>query len=323
MDWGAVLGPAALPSLFNAGVRLATPTALAAVGESFCERAGVLNLGLEGMMLMGALGSFLGAHYTGDPWLGVLAGMAAGVALAAIKAFLSVTLKTEQVINGIAVVLFAQGFTSFVYGKLFGVTSSPPRIEGTPVARVPGLESIPGVGPVLFRQNILVYVSLVLVVGVWWLLFRSRFGLSIRAVGESPAAADAAAIHVARMRWLAVLTCGGMAGLGGAVLVVAQLQLFANNVTAGRGWVAIALVIFGRWNPLLVVGGAFLFGLMDALQLRVQAAGGGLNAAVPYEFFQALPYLITLVVMTVSAVRASRDAQPASLGVPFVKEVRD
>jgi ABC-type uncharacterized transport system permease subunit len=323
MDWGAVLGPAALPSLFNAGIRLATPTALAAVGESFCERAGVLNLGLEGMMLMGALGSFLGAHYTGDPWLGVLAGMAAGAALAAIKAFLSVTLKTEQVINGIAVVLFAQGFTSFVYGKLFGVTSSPPRIEGTPVVRVPGLESIPGVGPVLFKQNVLVYVSLVLVIGVWWLLYRSRFGLSIRAVGESPAAADAAAIHVARMRWLAVLLCGAMAGLGGAVLVVAQLQLFANNVTAGRGWVAIALVIFGRWNPLLVVGGAFLFGLMDALQLRVQAAGGGLNAAVPYEFFQALPYLITLVVMTVSAVRASRDAQPASLGVPFVKEVRD
>jgi simple sugar transport system permease protein len=323
MDWGAVLGPAALPSLFNAGIRLATPTALAAVGESFCERAGVLNLGLEGMMLMGALGSFLGAYYTGDPWLGVLAGMASGAALAAIKAFLSVTLKTEQVINGIAVVLFAQGFTSFVYGKLFGVTSSPPRIEGTPVVRVPGLESIPGVGPVLFKQNVLVYVSLVLVIAVWWLLYRSRFGLSIRAVGESPAAADAAAIHVARTRWLAVLLCGAMAGLGGAVLVVAQLQLFANNVTAGRGWVAIALVIFGRWNPLLVVSGAFLFGLMDALQLRVQAAGGGLNAAVPYEFFQALPYLITLVVMTVSAVRASRDAQPASLGVPFVKEVRD
>jgi simple sugar transport system permease protein len=323
MDWGAVLGPAALPSLFNAGLRLATPTALAAVGETFCERAGVLNLGLEGMMLMGALGSFLGAHYTGDPWVGVLAGMAAGIALAAIKAFLSVTLKTEQVINGIAIVLFAQGFTSFVYGKLFGVTSSPPRIEGTPVVRIPGLESIPGVGPVLFKQNVLVYVSLVLVIGVWWLLYRSRFGLSIRAVGESPAAADAAAIHVARVRWAAMLICGAMAGLGGAVLVVAQLQLFANNVTAGRGWVAIALVIFGRWNPLLVVGGAFLFGLTDALQLRVQAAGGGLNAAVPYEFFQALPYLIPLAVMTVSAVRARRDAQPAALGVPFVKEVSD
>ncbi len=323
MDWGAVLGPAALPSLFNAGIRLATPTALAAVGETFCERAGVLNLGLEGMMLMGALGSFLGAHYTGDPWLGVLAGMAAGVALGVIKAFLSVTLQTEQVINGIAVVLFAQGFTAFIYGKLFGVTSSPPRIEGTPVVGVPWFQSIPGIGPVLFRQNILVYVSAILVFALWWLLYRSRFGLSIRAVGESPAAADAAAVDVARIRWLAVLVCGAMAGLGGAVLVVAQLQLFANNVTAGRGWVAIALVIFGRWNPLLVVGGAFLFGLMDALQLRVQAAGGGLNAAVPYEFFQALPYLITLLVMTVSAMRARRDAQPAALGVPFLKEVSD
>jgi general nucleoside transport system permease protein len=323
MDWGAILGPSALPSLLNAGIRLATPTALAAVGETFCERAGVLNLGLEGMMLMGALGSFLGAHYTGNPWVGVLAGMAAGVALAALKALLSVTLKTEQVINGIAVVLVAQGFTSFVYGKLFGVTSSPPRIRGTPVVRVPGLSEIPGIGAVLFEQNILVYVSLALVLGVWWMLFRSRFGLSIRAVGESPGASDAAAVSVDRMRWLAVLFCGAMAGLGGAVLVVAQLQLFANNVTAGRGWVAIALVILGRWNPLLVLGGAFLFGLTDALQLRVQAAGGGLNAAVPYELFQALPYVVTLVVMTVSAVRARRDAKPAALGVPFVKEVRD
>jgi simple sugar transport system permease protein len=323
MDWGAIIGPGALASLFNAGVRLATPTALAAVGEAFCERAGVLNLGLEGMMLSGALGSFLGAHYSGNPWVGVLAGIGVGVLVAAIKAYLSVTLKTEQVINGIAIVLLAQGATSFVYGKLFGVTSSPPRIEGLRPIRIPGLSSIPGIGTVLFSQSILVYISIVLVVGVWLLLFKSRLGLAVRAAGESPAAADAAAVPVDRIRWLSLLICGAMAGLGGAVLVVAQLQLFANNVTAGRGWVAIAIVIFGRWNPLLVLAGAFLFGFTEALQLRVQAAGGGINAALPYEFFQALPYLITLVVMTLSAIRGGRDAQPAALGVPYRKEVNE
>jgi general nucleoside transport system permease protein len=323
MDWGSILGPAALPSLFAGGVRLAIPTALAAVGESFCERAGVLNLGLEGMMLAGALGSFLGEYYTGDPWIGVAAGIAAGLLIGALKALLSVTLKTEQVINGIALVLFAQGATAFVYGRLFGVTSSPPRIEGLPAVEIPWLSSIPAVGEVLFSQNVLVYTSGLLVIAVWWVLFRTRFGLSVRAVGESPGAADAAAVSVDRIRWMALLVCGGMAGLGGAVLVIGQLHLFAPNVTAGRGWVAIAIVIFGRWHPIWACAGAFVFGFVDALQLRVQAAGGGLNAPVPFELFQGLPYLVTVLVMVFSAARAARDAQPSALGVPYLKGVRD
>jgi general nucleoside transport system permease protein len=165
-----------------------------------------------------------------------------------------------------------------------------------------------------------VYASLLLVVMIWAALFYSRLGLAVRAVGETPAAADAAAIHVDRIRWLAVLTAGGMAGLGGAVLIVTQLRLFANNITAGRGWVAIAIVIFGRWHPIWVLVGAFLFGFTDALQLRVQAAGGGINAVVPYEFFQALPYLVTVVVMVLSSITGRRDAQPAALGVPYRKE---
>jgi ABC-type uncharacterized transport system permease subunit len=320
MDWGSIIGPSALVSLCAAGVRLAMPTALAAVGEAFCERAGVLNLGLEGMMLSGALGSFLGAYYTGNPWLGILAGVLAGLLLGALKAFLSVTMKTEQVINGIAIVLLAQGLTSFVYGKLFGVTSSPPRIEGLAPVEIPFLSEIPGLGRVLFTQSVVVYASLLLVVMIWAALFYSRLGLAVRAVGETPAAADAAAIHVDRIRWLAVLTAGGMAGLGGAVLIVTQLRLFANNITAGRGWVAIAIVIFGRWHPIWVLVGAFLFGFTDALQLRVQAAGGGINAVVPYEFFQALPYLVTVVVMVLSSITGRRDAQPAALGVPYRKE---
>ena len=238
-------------------------------------------------------------------------------------AFLSVTLKTEQVINGIVLVIFVQGVTAFAYERLFGSGQSQPEIASLHTVRIPGLASIPWVGPVLFEQNVLLYASFVLVAGVWVLLMRTKFGLSVRAVGESPAAADSVAVHVDRTRWLALLVCGAMAGFGGAVLVIGDVSLFGTGITAGRGWVAIALVIFGRWNPLIVFGGALLFGLTDALQLRIQAVSGGTNAAVPYEVFQALPYLLTLVVMVLATVVATRNPQPAALGIPFRKEVID
>jgi general nucleoside transport system permease protein len=183
------------------------------------------------------------------------------------------------------------------------------------------LHDIPGVGPVLFEQNVLFYLSLALALGISLVLTRTRFGLSVRAVGESPAAAEAAAVSVARTRWLALLICGGMAGLGGAVLVLGQLNVFEEDVSGGRGWIAIALVIFGRWNPLLVLGGAFLFGFTDALQIRVQAVSGGIASSVPTEIFGALPYVVTLAVMVAATVWAGRDAQPAALGVPFRKGV--
>jgi simple sugar transport system permease protein len=320
MNWGEVLGPAALPSLFATGVQLGVPVALAAVGEAFSERTGVLNIGLEGIMLVGAFGSFTGAYYSGNPWIGVICGVLAGVGLAAVMALLSVNLKTKQVINGIAIVLVAEGLTSFLYGQLFAGAKLPPRIRGVPNLAIPGLSRLPGVGTVLFDQNVLVYVSGAIMVGVWWVLYRSRLGLKVRAVGERPAAADAAGISVGGIRWLGLLVGGAMGGLGGAVLIVSQLHLFQDNVTAGRGWVAIAMVILGRWNPLWVFGGALLFGLLDALQLSLQAAGGGLNAPVPFELFQALPYVITLVVMTIAAACGARDAQPAALGIPFRKE---
>jgi ABC-type uncharacterized transport system permease subunit len=323
MNWEAVLGAGALLPLWNAGIRLALPTGLAAVGEAFCERAGVLNLSLEGLMLTGALASFLVAFYSGDPWMGVLAGMGAGLVLAALMALLSVTLKTDQVINGIAIVLLGQGVTSLVYQQLFGVTSTPPRLEPLPVVEVPVASSIPVLGRLLFAQNLLVYASVAVALAVWWVLFRSRLGLAVRAVGERPAAADAAAVRVDLVRWVAVLVSGAMTGLGGAVLVVGQLSLFLPNVTAGRGWVAIALVIFGRWNPLYVLGGAVLFGLTDALQLRIQAASGGIDTGVPFELFQALPYAVTLAVMALVVIRGRRDAQPAALGIPYRKEVRE
>lgn len=319
MDVASVVGV----GLFRSGVQLAMPTALAAVGEAFSERAGVLNLGLEGMLLSGALAAFVGEYFTGSPAVGVLAGVAAGVLLAALKAFLSVYLKTEQVINGIAIVIFAQGITAFTYERLFRGLATSPQLPPLHTLAIPGLASIPGVGTVLFDQNVLFYISLVVVVGVWLLLFRTKFGLTVRAVGESPIAADSVGIRVDRVRWLALLVCGAMAGLGGGVLIVGDINLFGLNVTAGRGWVAIALVIFGRWNPFVVFGGALLFGLTDALQLRIQAVSGGTHAVVPYEFFQALPYLLALTVMVAATVASKRSAQPSALGIPFRKGVTD
>jgi ABC-type uncharacterized transport system permease subunit len=319
MNWSTIFSV----GLLAAGVRLAMPTALAAVGECFCERAGVLNLGVEGMMLMGAFASFVGAYYTGNPAVGVLAGIGAGVLLGAVKAFLSVSLKTEQVINGIAIVILAQGLTAFGYEKLFGFAGQSPEIPQLHELNVPLLSSIPVLGTVLFRQNALFYIALVLALAVWLLLSYTHFGLSVRAAGESPAAADAAAIRVDRVRWLSLLISGGMAGLGGAVLVVGQVNLFLVNITAGRGWIAVALVIFGRWRPVIVFGGALLFGLLDALQLRIQASSGGTNTGVPYEVFQALPYVLTLAVMVAATARAKRDPQPAALGIAFRKEVSD
>lgn len=320
MDWGEIFGPDALVVLLSSSVAFAMPTALAAVGETVAERAGVLNLGLEGMLLSGALAAFLAAYYLDSVALGTLAGVAIGIALGALMAFLSVTLRTEQIINGIAIVLLAQGLTAFVFEKLFGGEEQP-TVQGIRDLDLPLLSDIPGLGPVLFEQNVLFYISVALVVAVTLLLTRTRFGLSVRAVGENPQAADAAAVPVARTRWLALLVCGGMAGMGGAVLVLGQLNLFDSNVSAGRGWIAIALVIFGRWNPLLVLAGAFLFGFTDALQIRVQAVSGGITSTVPTEIFGALPYVVTLAVMVAATVWAGRDAQPSALGIPFRKGV--
>jgi general nucleoside transport system permease protein len=320
MDWGEIFGPDALVVLMSTAVAFAMPTALAAVGETVAERAGVLNLGLEGMLLSGALAAFLVAYYLGSVALGTLAGVATGVGLGALMAFLSVTLRTEQIINGIAIVLLAQGITAFTFEKLFGGEEQP-TIAGIPDVDVPLLSDIPGVGPVLFEQNVLFYISFALALAVCLLLTRTRFGLSVSAVGERPEAADAAAVPVARTRWMALLICGGMAGMGGAVLVLGQLHLFETNISGGRGWIAVALVIFGRWNPLLVLGGAFLFGFTDALQIRVQAVSGGIASTVPTEIFAALPYAVTLIVMVAATVWAGRDAQPSALGVPFRKGV--
>jgi ABC-type uncharacterized transport system permease subunit len=296
------------------------PIACAAAGETFGERAGVLNLGLEGMMLGGAIGSFLLSLETGNTWVGFLAAPVVGALLALLLGFFTIRLRAEQVVAGITLVLLVGSASSFLYQELFEVQVAPPRIEKLPVVPVPVLSDIPFIGPILFTQNMLVYIGVVLIVGVWVLLFRTRFGLAVRAAGEAPASADSVGVRIDRVRALALMVSGAMAGIGGAMLVIAQLGFYQENVTAGRGWIAIALVYFSRWNPMWALAGALLFGVVDALQLRIQAAGGGFHNPIPFEAFQALPYVVTLVVLILAAKRQRRVSQPAALGIPYQKE---
>lgn len=307
-----------IPLLSTAFV-LSIPVALAAVGECICQRTGVLNLGVEGMMLMGALTAFLGAYYYDSSWIGVLAGVAGGVSLGILMGVLCISIKAEQVVSGIVVVMLSLGLTSYLYGSLFHVGTTPPRIEGLSPVQIPLLSDIAFVGPILFQQTLLVYLALGLIALLSWMLERTSVGLALQAVGEKPEAGDAAGLSVDGLRWLGILISSAMAGLGGAVLIIAQIHLFADGITAGRGWIAIALVIFGRWKPLWVFAGALLFGIVDAIQLKIQVIAGGIDSAIPFELFQALPYIVTLAVLVLSAIRTRRNVQPAALGIPFLK----
>jgi general nucleoside transport system permease protein len=310
-----------LVGVLAAGVRLAVPILLAALGEIVTERAGVLNLGLEGIMLAGALAGFMGTSWAEHalptaagvaPWLGLTAGVLAGLAMGLVMAVLSVSLRTDQVVAGIMLVALGYGCTAYVYREAFGSLTA--RITPLEPVPVPGLTELPVLGPVLFAQDPATYLSLLILAGVWLLLFRTTWGLALRAVGEHPAAADTAGIDVARTRYAAVLVGGALAGLGGAVLTVAQLGLFKEGVTAGRGWIAVALVIFARWRPGLALVGALLFGCATALQFRLQA----LNLPwLPYEALLMLPYLLTLLVLLRARTEGSA---PAALGTPYVKD---
>lgn len=316
MNWELVIGASAIIPLLKAGIRLALPVALAAVGETFSQRAGVLNLGVEGSMIMGAVAGFLATYWSGNLAVGMVMGSLAGLAMGAVMAGLAIWIRTDQVITGISLVLVGEGITVFAYQQAFGVGSQPPVLPPLDTITIPVLGRIPGVGPVLFQQTWLFYVAILLVALVSWMLFRTRTGLFVRAAGERPDALEAAGVSVRWTRTIGLLVSGSMAGFGGA-LVAIELGRFAPFITAGRGWIAIALVILGRWNPMLVFLGALTFGLLNALQLRIQSASGGSETALPFEFFQALPYLATLVVLVLATALGRRDAQPAALARPY------
>jgi ABC-type uncharacterized transport system permease subunit len=303
-----------LVALLAAGVRLATPLLLAALGEIFAERAGVLNVGLEGMMLVGALFAFVGSYYTHSPLLGLVCGMVAAGLVSLLHGYVSITIAADQVVSGLAINLLSLGLVTFVYRALFGVASVPPTAERFHEIAVPVLSSIPGLGNILFRHHALVYLSLVLVPVAYVVLFKTTFGLRVVAVGEDPSTADAVGIGVRRMRYVCVITGGLLAGMAGSSLSLGQLNLFRETIVAGRGYIAIAVVMLGHWNPFGALAAALLFGVVDSLQLRLQAMG---TSSLPPQALLALPYLVTVLVL---ASRAGRAVAPKALCVPYVKQ---
>jgi simple sugar transport system permease protein len=291
-------------------VGAATPLVFASLGELVAERAGVLNLGVEGMMLVGAVTGFAVTLGTGHAGLGLLAATIAAMAAALIFAFLALSLLANQVATGLALTLFGLGLSAFAGHGLVGQTVPPlPHLD------IPVLSDLPFFGPLLFRFDILVYVSLVLVAAVGWMLARTRLGLIIRAIGESPGSAHAIGYPVIALRYGAVLFGGAMAGLGGAYLSVVSTPMWIEGMTVGRGWIAVALVVFATWKPRRLVLGSYLFGGVTVLQFH----GQGMGLAVPVEFLSMLPYLATIVVL----VLISRDPKtillnkPQSLGQSF------
>ena len=297
--------------LLAATLRLATPLLFATLGELLSERAGVLNLGIEGTMLMGAMTGYLVTYRTGSLGLGLFGAALAGAALAGLMAFMAVTLGVSQHVSGLGITLVATGLSQYIYRMLIGSPSVPPSVRPFDVVTVPWLAELPLVGPILFQQYGLVWVALALVPLTSLLLFRTHLGLKIRTVGENPKAAEVAGVSVPAIRYLCLIVGGVLMALGGAFLSLAQFNMFLFGMVAGRGWIALALVVFGNWRPWKCLGGTLFFGGIDALQLRLQTVG---FRAVPYQFFLILPYVLTIVALVSVSRRA---AYPGSLLLPY------
>ena len=302
-------------SFLEAAIRLAVPLALAALGETVSERAGVINIGLEGSIIAGALGGALVSLTWGSAVVGILGGALAGLGVALVFAVFAVGLNTDQIITGTAVTLGGLGFTAVVYQTAFGVTGTALTLPTLDPWAVPGLSSLPLVGSALFRQPPTTYAVYLLAPILWWFLMRTEWGLELRAAGESPDAASAAGVRVRWVRFWSCLWGGLLAGVAGAHLALAYTGTFSQGMSAGRGFIAIAVVVLGRWNPLGVLVAALFFGAASALQFLLQTLG----LDIGYQLFLALPYLLTLAALAgwVGKARA-----PASLALPWPREDR-
>lgn len=303
-------------SILAAAVRAGTPVLFATLGEIFTEKSGNLNLGLEGMILTGAVFGYWVNHYTGNLALGVLAGILAGGIISLIHAFLTVTLRANQVVSGIALTIFGTGLSGLFGKNLVGIPT-----EGFKTLHVPLLSDIPVIGTILFKQDLLVYISYILVPLSWYYIYKTKPGLYLRAVGENPRTADTLGINVSLLRYLYIFTGGMFCGLGGVYLSLAYTPMWVQDMSGGRGWIAIALVIFATWNPWKAAFGAYLFGGVEALQLRVQAIG---LASIPAPLLKTLPYLFTILVLLIASSGSAKKklGAPAALGLPYVREER-
>lgn len=299
------LGELLTIGFFVSVIRLTTPILLASLGQIFTQRSGVINLGVEGMMLMGAIFSILVTFVTGSVWLGIMAGIAMGALMGVIMALLSVTLRVNQILAGLSIFFLGLGLSTFIYRPFAPISVIPLEKISIPL-----LSEIPVVGPILFQQNVLVYLALILVPLSGIILFRTSWGLKIRATGESPEAVDTLGINVYRIRYLCIIIGGMLAGLAGTAMTVGELGTFTEGMTVGRGWIAVAIVYFGKWIPYRVFIGSLVFGGTFALQLRLQALG----FPIPYEFLLMLPYILTIIALTMMGRGA---VGPASTGKPY------
>lgn len=303
-------------STLIAGIRLGTPILIAGLGEVFCQRSGILNLGIEGMMAVGALAAFAGVYHTDQLWIGFLCGIAAGGLLGLVHALLSVTLRADQVISGIGVTFLGTGLAMLLGRPFVGQ-----RINELSSMSIPLLRDIPVIGRVLFQHDIITYIAFVLIPLLWYILSYTSLGRKVRAVGEATAAADTMGINVNLVRYLCVLFGGMMAGLAGAYLTIGLVGIWVDGIIAGRGFMAVAIAVFALWNPLRAGIGALLFGAVDAFQLRLQ----GLGVGIPFQIMMMVPYIATIIVLILSSRRAlgGRLGTPRELCKPFVRGQRE
>lgn len=296
-----------------AAIRMSAPLMLVGVGGVFTERTGIFNIGMEGMMLIGCMAAVYFSLVTGNIWIATLAAMVVGGLVALVHAFLTVTRRADQIVSGAAINLFALGITNLLNTPLYAGFEYRPRVTMYPVVAPEALQKLPVLGPILFAQPVIVYFAFLLPLVAAWVLYRTTWGLNIRAVGDHPHAVATAGLSVNGLKYVGVIISGVGAGLGGAALALADLGLFAPGMTAGRGFAVLAALVVGKWNPILVAAACILFGAADALQLRAQAV----QLAIPYQYFVMLPYLLTIAAL---AGLVGRTVAPKTVGKPYDPE---
>lgn len=308
-----VFDASTLSGLIISMLELSVPMAFAALGEVLSERGGIINLGTEGVMLVGAISAFSVSFFTHSNLLGVLLGAFAGALIGLLMAFVSISLKQDQILSGLGIYFLGLGLSGFLYEALFHEIGSTIRIEGLPKLPIPLLSQLPIVGDSLFSQDIMEYLSFVALILIIFIIGRTTFGLNLRAVGENPSAADTLGVNVKRVQYIAVIAGAALAGIGGAYLAISSHAFQAENITAGRGFIAVAMVYFGKWRPARAFFGTFLFGAAYLLGAFFQVVG----SIIPYYFLLMVPYLMTLGIL-VAIARGAR--QPSALGVPYTRE---
>lgn len=302
-----------LSALLSTTLRMATPLILAALGGMFSERSGVINIALEGIMLIGAFTAMAGSYFF-SPWTGVLLAIIVGMLVALVHAIASISFRADQIVSATAINIFATGITGFLLRLIFGEAGQSPSVQDVGTWKIPIINQIPFIKNVLGEQIPFVYIALILVAVSYWVLFKTPFGLRIRSVGEHPAAADSVGINVIKMRYIAVIMSGFFAGLAGASLSIGLLDLFVKNMSSGRGFIALAAMIFGKWTPHGAMMAALLFGFADALQMLGQTLG---LTFIPRQFLLMAPYIATILAL---AGVVGRSTPPAADGEPYIKE---